>query len=78
MRANTVLRWVHLLFGLLISAYFLLIPDGGWPDWVTTATPESPIRADTPRTDLARSSRDSAEHRTGRYSPLLFGLALVG
>jgi hypothetical protein len=37
MRTSTVLRWVHLLFGLLISAYFLAMPDGGWPDWVTTA-----------------------------------------
>ena len=38
MRTATVLRWVHLLFGLVISAYFLAMPDGGWPDWVTTAT----------------------------------------
>jgi hypothetical protein len=38
MRTSTVLRWVHLLFGLLISAYFLAMPAGGWPDWVTTAT----------------------------------------
>jgi hypothetical protein len=37
MRSSTVLRWVHLLFGLMISVYFLFMPDGGWPDWVTTA-----------------------------------------
>ena len=30
-RSSTVLRWVHLLAGLLISVYFLFMPDGGWP-----------------------------------------------
>ena len=37
MRASTVLRWVHLLFGLLISVYFMAMPAAGWPDWVTAA-----------------------------------------
>ena len=30
-RSSTVLRWIHLLAGLLISVYFLFMPDGGWP-----------------------------------------------
>ena len=32
--ANKVLRWVHLLFGLSISAYFFLLPADGYSDAV--------------------------------------------
>ena len=32
--ANKVLRWVHLLFGLSISAYFFFLPAGGYSDAV--------------------------------------------
>jgi hypothetical protein len=34
---NSILRWVHLLSGLLISAYFLFMPDDGWSDGVNNA-----------------------------------------
>ena len=32
--ANTVLRWVHLLFGLAIAAYFFFLPADGHSDAV--------------------------------------------
>jgi len=35
-RTATVLRWVHLLSGMLLSAYFLFMPDEGWSDTVNT------------------------------------------
>ncbi len=35
-RTATVLRWVHLLSGMLISAYFLFMPEDGWSDTVNT------------------------------------------
>ena len=35
-RTATVLRWVQLLAGMLISAYFLFMPDEGWSDTVNT------------------------------------------
>ena len=31
-RSATVLRWLHLLTGMLISYYFLFKPEGGWSD----------------------------------------------
>lgn len=31
-RSATVLRWLHLLTGLLISYYFIFKPEGGWSD----------------------------------------------
>ncbi len=33
-RTSTVLRWIHFLFGLSISGYFLLMPADGWSDTV--------------------------------------------
>ncbi|TVP63741.1 MAG: hypothetical protein EA340_14270 [Nitriliruptor sp.] len=35
-RTATVLRWVHLLSGMLISVYFLFMPEDGWSDTVNT------------------------------------------
>ncbi len=34
---NVILRWAHLLAGLLISAYFLFMPEQGWSDAVNNA-----------------------------------------
>jgi len=31
-RSATVLRWIHLLAGLILSYYFLFKPEGGWSD----------------------------------------------
>ncbi len=36
-RTSTVLRWIHFLFGISISAYFLLMPAEGWSDAVNNA-----------------------------------------
>jgi hypothetical protein len=35
-KTSTTLRWIHFLFGLSISGYFLLMPDSGWSDTVNT------------------------------------------
>lgn len=36
-KTSTALRWIHFLFGLAISGYFMLMPDDGWFDTVNTA-----------------------------------------
>lgn len=35
-RTSTALRWIHFAFGLSISGYFMLMPDGGWSDTVNS------------------------------------------
>ncbi|MDX1659848.1 MAG: hypothetical protein R3343_13590 [Nitriliruptorales bacterium] len=35
-KTSTTLRWIHFAFGLAISGYFFLMPDGGWSDTVNS------------------------------------------
>jgi glutathione S-transferase len=32
MRTSTVLRWIHIGIGLVLSYYFMFKPDDGWSD----------------------------------------------
>ena len=72
-RTATVLRWVHLLSGTLISAYFLFMPDGGWSDTVNTVMSQGVVTfvawTGIIRWQLPRYRRWRARRRTSAPIP---------